>query len=360
MARGAGPAAARAVVTVEPAPPAGWESLLAAAPDATFFHTPLWSDALRRHAGGVTPLWFVARAGGRCVGGLSAVARRRGPLRLLQSHFDGTAGGPLIAPDLPEAERDAVAAALLDRWAGAARRPDVAAAALILSPDADARWGGPLARRGWRRRDLPYAVIPLAGGPAAVEYDVLPRTRRKERNRALRRGCTAGVTADPAVLAEYYPIYLAAARRWGVAPTPEALLRDLLARGAGAAFLSWVRRDGRLIGGHVCFRHGAEVVAWNGVTLPEHADVFPATLLIWTDVVEACRGGAQRLDLGSSGGIAGVARFKELLGARFATRGRWETAAPLYRAWRGWRAAGRGAGAGAGGAGAAGRGGETA
>ena len=341
MAPGTGSAAPRLVVTVEPAPPPGWVALLAADPGATFFHTPLWSDALHRHAGGVTPLWFVACAGGRCLGGLSAVARRRGPLRLLQSHFDGTAGGPLIAPDLPETTRDAVAAALWEGWARAARRPDVAAASLILSPDADARWGGGLARFGWRRRDLPFGVIPLAGGPETVEYGVLPKNRRNERNRALRRGCTSGVTTDPGVLAEYYPIYLAAARRWRVAPTPEALLRDLLARGAGAAFLSWVRRDGRLIGGHVCFRHGAEVVAWIGATLPEHAAVFPATLLIWTDVVEACRGGAQRLDLGGSGGIAGVARFKELLGARFATRGCWETAAPLYRVWRRLCAAGR-------------------
>ncbi len=334
MAPGAGPASPPLVVTVEPAPPPGWEALLADDPYATFFHTSLWSDALRRHAGGVTPIWFVARAQGRCVGGLSAVARRRGPLRLLQSHFDGTAGGPLIAPDLPEAERDAVAASLLAAWARAARRPDVAAAALVLSSDADTRWGGGLARCGWRRRELPFATIPLVGGPEAVEYGVLPKNRRNERNRALRRGCDAGVTTDPGALTEYYPVYLAAARRWGVAPTPEALLHDLLARGAGAAFLSWVRRDGRLIGGHVCFRHGAEVVAWNGATLPEHAEVFPATLLIWTDVVEACRGGAQRLDLGGSGGIAGVARFKELLGASFATRGCWETAAPLYRIWR--------------------------
>ncbi|MHB8078237.1 MAG: GNAT family N-acetyltransferase [Candidatus Krumholzibacteriia bacterium] len=362
MAPGDAAAVARAAVTVEPAPPAGWDALLAADPDATFFHTPLWSDALRRHAGGVTPLWFVAREGGRCLGGLSAVTRRRGPLRLLQSHFDGTAGGPLIAPDLPEPARDAVAAALLERWARAARRPDVAAASLILAPAADARWGGGLARLGWRRRDLPFAAIPLAGGPAAVEYGVLPKNRRNERNRALRRGCTAGVTTDPGVLAEYYPIYLTAARRWGVAPTPEALLRELLVRGDGAAFLSWVRRDGRLVGGHVCFRHGAEVVAWNGATLPEHAEVFPATLLVWTDVVEACRGGAQRLDLGGSGGIAGVARFKELLGARFAVRGCWETAAPLYRIWRRLRAGGKRASdaAAGGGADAAGRGGGTA
>lgn len=352
-------AAARLVVTVESAPPSGWDALLADDPAATFFHTPLWSDALRRHVAGVSPVWIVARAGGSCVGGLSAVARRRGPLRLLQSHFDGTAGGPLVASGLPEPERDAVAAALLARWAQAARCPDVAAASLILAPDADARWGGDLARLGWRRQDLPFAVIPLAGGVEAVEYGVLPRNRRNERNRALRRGCTAGVTADPGVLAEYYPIYLAAARRWGVAPTPEALLGDLLVRGDGAVFLSWVRCDGRVIGGHVCFRHGAEVVAWIGATLPEHAAVFPATLLVWTDIVEACRRGAQRLDLGGSGGLAGVSRFKALLGARFALRGRWERAAPLYRIWRRLRAGGGGAPGPAAGADATGRGGDA-
>lgn len=334
MPPGSGTAAGGPVVTVEAAPPSGWAALLADDPDATFFHTPLWSEALCRHLPGTTPLWFVARAEGRCVGGLSAVARRRGPLRRLQSHFDGTAGGPLVAPDLPVATRAAVAAALLAEWTRAARRPDVAAASLILSPEAEARWGGVPAARGWRRRDLPFAVLPLDGGPSAVEYGVLPKNRRNERNRALRRGCTSGVTDDPVVLGEYYPIYLAAARRWGVKPTPEALLRELLSRGAGAAFLSWVRRDGRVIGGHVCFRHGVEVVAWNGATLAEHADVFPATLLVWTDVVEACRGGARRLDLGGSGGQAGVARFKELLGARFATRGCWELTAPLARVWR--------------------------
>ena len=107
----------------------------------------------------------------------------------------------------------------------------------------------------------------------------------------------------------------------------------LLLRGRGGAFLSWVRCEGRVIGGHFNLHAGATVTAWVGATLPEHNDKFPATLLIWTDIEEACRRGAARLDLGGSGGVAGVARFKELLGAQEETRASWEIAAPAYRLW---------------------------
>lgn len=354
--------AAGLLVTEEPRPPAEWERLVAGAPGATFFHTRLWTETLARCVPGATPLWWTARRGGDCLGGLVAVRRRRGPWSFLESHYAGTAGGPLVAGGLPPAEQDAVAAALLAAFARAGRRPGSLAASVAFAAAAGARWGEVAARAGLRPRLVPALVLPLAGGLAAVEYGVLPKNRRNERNRALRRGCTHGVSDDPAVCAEYYPIYLAAASRWGERPVPLALLQGLLRDGGGAVFLSWVRREGRLIGAHLCFHHGDEVVAWNGTTDPAHHDVFPATVLVWTDVVEACARGAARLDLGGSAGVGGVARFKELLGAAPENRlfCQW-TAAP-YGWWRRWRearrpAAGRGpAGAGSGGGGSGGGG----
>lgn len=326
--------AAGLLVAEGPQPPAEWEGLLAGAPGATFFHTRLWTETLARCVPGAAPRWWTARRGGACLGGLVAVRRRRGPWSFLESHYAGTAGGPLVAGDLPPAAQDAVAAALLAAFARAGRRPGSLAASVAFATAAGARWGETAARAGLRPRLVPALVLPLAGGLAAVEYGVLPKNRRNERNRALRRGCTHGVTGDPAVCAEYYPIYLAAASRWGERPVPLALLQGLLRDGGGAVFLSWVRREGRLIGAHLCFHHGDEVVAWNGTTDPAHHDVFPATVLVWTDVVEACARGAARLDLGGSAGVGGVARFKELLGAAPESRlfCQW-TAAP-YGWWR--------------------------
>jgi CelD/BcsL family acetyltransferase involved in cellulose biosynthesis len=311
--------------------PSGWDALAAG---AGFFHGSLWTECVARHVPGVRPLWLVATLDGREAGGLAAVERRRGPFRLLESHFEGTAGGPVVAAGLEPARQDEVAGALLDSFRRLCSRPLTLGAAVALTPDADARWGPLAARAGLRRREVPAAVLDLAGGVDAVEYGVFPKNRRNERNRALRRGLTAGVTCDAAAaLDEFYGVYLAATRRWATAPVPLPLLRDLLRRGAGAAFLSWVRWEGRVIGGHFNLHAGPTVTAWVGATLPEHNDKFPATLLIGTDIEEACRRGAARLDLGGSGGIAGVAKFKELLGAGEEIRARWETAQPAYRLW---------------------------
>ncbi len=328
------------------APPPGWDDLAALGVGAGFFHGALWTGCIARHAPGARPLWLVATEAGRLVGGLAAVERRRGPFRLIESHYEGTAGGPAVAPELPPPRQDAVAGALLSAFAREGRRPGVLAAGVVLPPAADARWGPLAARAGLRRRAVPAAVLPLAGGVDAVEYGIFPKNRRNERNQALRRGLTAGVTThDASLLEEYHGVYLAAARRWGVDPAPLPLLRALLLGGAGAVFLSWVRWEGRVVGGHFNLHHDGTVTAWNGATAPEHNDKHPATLLVWTDIEEACRRGAAWLDLGGSGGVAGVARFKELLGAREEIRGRWESAAPAYRLWgrlRGSRPGGAG------------------
>ena len=336
----------RVRVAMAPAAPAGWDDLVRGARAASFFHRGLWTECVARHVPGARPVWLVATAGGRVVGGLAAIERRRGPFRRLESHFEGTAGGPVVAADLSPARQDEAAAALLGAFGRLGRRPLTAAANVVLGPQEDARWGAAAARAGLRRQAVPAAVVPLDGGLQAVEYGVFPMNRRNERNRALRRGLTAGVTCDDTdLLAQVYDVYLAVARRWVSAPAPLPLLRELLLRGEGAAFLCWVRWEGRVVGGHFNLHAGESVTAWVGATMPEHADKFPATLVVWTEIEEACRRGAARLDLGGSGGQAGVARFKKLMGAREEIRGLWQSAAPAYRLWnrlRGRRVASRG------------------
>jgi CelD/BcsL family acetyltransferase involved in cellulose biosynthesis len=125
-------------------------------------------------------------------------------------------------------------------------------------------------------------------------------------------------------------------------------LRGLLADGGGDVYCTTVRRDGALLGAHLCLQAGGTVTAWVGSTVDTARDstrggtddVFPATMLVWADLEEACRRGASRLDLGGHGGQRGVAQFKELLGALTLERAMWRRTSRLGAAAQAMRRGG--------------------
>jgi hypothetical protein len=228
---------------------------------------------------------------------------------------DGTSGGPLVSPDLETAEQEEVGAALAgvlqSRLGGRC-----VGATMSLTAAQEGRLGNVLRRRGWTRTPIPAAVVPMAGGLNHVEYNVLPKNRRNERNRGLRRGAEIGTSYDPADLSAFYPLYQAAADRWGIAPAPLPLLQQLLTAGERRVFLCTVRYEGRVIGAHLNLQHGDRVTAWIGATMAEHnRTLFPATLLIWQGMVECAARGVTAFDLGGSAGRSKLADFKRLFGA---------------------------------------------
>jgi len=311
--------------------PDDWREFVALCPDATFFHRPVWSDVVCASFSRCRGRWLLVRRGRATVGGMALVESRKGPFRRCAGHFEGTCGDPLLHPGLEAADAQAVASRLIQGLWRLSRRPRTLDLQLFLSQDADAAWRTPLVGVGARRDEISASAIPLDGGPEAVQRRHFHRTRRKERNRALRAGCETFVTEDPGIIAEYHPVYLDSAKRWGVEPLPVELLTDLLAGGRGDAFFCGVRHEGRLIGGHLNLGGGGTVTAWNGTTLADESDKHPATLLIWTDIEEACRRGARRLDLGAHGGLAGVARFKQLFAAEPRRRAHFHLSSPLGR-----------------------------
>jgi hypothetical protein len=317
--------------------PVEWPVLLADSDSADFFHTGLWSRAVAGNLPAWRSVWLLAHQGGQLVGGLSAVSRRRALVVQVESHFEGTTGGPLVRRGLDGANQERIGAALLAALARLGH-PWPTLAGCTLPAGLAGRFGDWARAAGWSVSPVEAALLPLAGGIEHVEMHVFKKNRRNERNRSLKHGCLADVTTDMDVLSEYYPVYYDLARHWSVTPTPLGLLRDLLCEGQGSVFLSVVRYAGEVIGGHLCVQHRDRVTAWNGATRPQHNDKFPATLLIWTDLQEACRRGATWLDLGGSGGIATLANFKKLLGAQTETRLRL-TRAPRLLTWlAGWRA----------------------
>ncbi len=315
-------------------PPPDWAALVARVSVASFFYRPLWTEAVARHYPGATPLWLEVRRAGELIGGLAAVARSRHRLRRYASHLDGTSGGPLVASDLSPTDQQEVFGALADRYADLVGGRTVQAS-ISLAADTELRFGSLLSDRGFERRDVSGAVIPLDGGLAYVERHVLSNNRRNERNRAVKRGCSAGSSVDRAKLAEFHAIYRAATRHWGVEPAPLSLLEELAERGEGRAFLIYVEYEDRVIGGHFCVHDGDRLVAWVGATLPEHnRQLFPATLIVWQEIAEGCTRGARYLDLGGSGGIGTLNRFKRLLGADTEVRGHYTLSVPWWRAVR--------------------------
>lgn len=308
-------------VTRETEAPADWAGLMAADPASDYFHTPYWSEAARRSWPGVEVFWLCARQSGRLVGGMAAV-QHQDRLARLESGLDGTSGGPLVDSSLPSEDQHAIfqalVAAYLDQRQGALQP-----VCLTFNADQELRWGE-LLRRGkvtWNPADNPGAVIDLSGGLDAVDSGKLAMNKRNERNRAQRRGVTVEAVHDVALLRAYYPLFESACEVWGKVPTPLPFLEDLLRDKAHVYFVA-VCREGRVLGGHLNLLYGERAIAWSGVTDRQHArQLFPATMAMWGDIVAACERGATLLDLGGSGGVVSLERFKKYFGAHTEQRG---------------------------------------
>ncbi len=311
--------------------PAGWDELQRTSPDANYFHRSSWISAVCRHLPGREAFWLIAELDGRPAGGMAAVSTARGPWRILQSSYDGTAGGIMTAAYLDDDRRVRVATDLLAAYRRLALAPRTIAAAMVVPEPADEAWGRLPGRMGWRRFTIPVGVIPLEGGPDQVKNELFRRDRRRELRRAEEAGCRAEATTDLRDLDAFLPIHAAACERWGIDPLPRPFLAELLGDPEGGAFLLVIRRAGELIGAHLDF-HGAGVVtAWLGASSVEHRNLFVGTQLMWGDVVEASRRGASLLDIGGHGGHRGVASFKHLLGAGEERRAVYRINNPLWR-----------------------------
>jgi hypothetical protein len=310
--------------------PGEWTDLLARDPAAEYTHSQHWTKTVCDHLPGAGAVYLTVRRSGDLVGGLNAVGspspRKIWGLpmgrRRLDSSFEGTSGGPVIAGDLDKHEKDLIFGLLVDAL-GARRGGLLGSCSMVLSPAQEERFGRLMRHRsGWVRHDAHTAVVSLSGGIDQVEKERLVMNKRNERNRGLRRGAEVFATDDPALLKVYYGIYHQAARHWGIDPVPYPLLQALLCDDDNRVFFTCVRLEGKVIGGHLNLHFGQKVLAWNGVTDPRYARThFPATLCFWGDLVEACRRGAAWLDLGGSGSVGTLAGFKKYFGAELQMRG---------------------------------------
>ncbi len=312
-------ARSRIQVHCQDEPPTGLDDLLARVPAAELGAGALWNRLAARHYPGAGQLWLVAECDGATVGCMAAVVRRHHGFSRLESSLDGVPSGPQVPADLPWEIQAATFTTLCQTLAGLVGRRCVVAA-YSLSPSSLARFGALAPVGPWRDVATRAAVVPCADGLAAADRR-LDRIRRRERDRALRRGCRLQIETDPALLAEWYPLYAARAARWVQIPVPLGFMQDLLREAPDRVAFGTVRRDGELLGGHFGFASGGRLVSWQGgVRQDLPAGLFTTVLLYWLDIETACARGLTAVDFGGCAGRDSLWDFKRRFGAAAETR----------------------------------------
>ncbi len=160
------------------------------------------------------------------------------------------------------------------------------------------------------------SVLDLAGGADAA----LSRMKRKSlrmAGQAERRGVTCSPEYGMAALETYYDMLLESALRWGLtSPTiPKRLLEAVIHYGAGDVEIWIARYRGEAIAGGVVLYGSDELYFWTAAMRAQFSVLRPSNALNVALVRAAALRGVRWYDLGSSFGLAGVARFKDSLGA---------------------------------------------
>lgn len=305
-----------------PAPRDAWMALLAANPAAPPSQSPQWLDAVC------------------AVGGFADASRLyegpRGQLLLLPMARRGAAGSLAVEASLPPTwgtggllaprpvEPTAVSLVVDDlrqrRVLRASVRVDFTAASL---------WA-PAVSVADHATTLHHHVIDLDRPPDELRDRRFTTMARRSLRRAEASGLVIERDTTGRLVDTFYDVYerwvAARARRRGL-PLPVARWHGrrnephhrlhLLAESLGAGFRVWVARlEGRAVASAISLVHGDQALYWRAASDLELAGPTRANhLLIWHILVDAADAGARWLNLGESGGVASLARFKEQFGA---------------------------------------------
>ncbi len=320
---------------VSPAPRSVWGELLASDPGAMPSQTPEWLDVACRQGGWRDASRLYELGSGRAVV-LPLAERRYGRWTVrasLPRRWD--AGGLVAAGGV---RPDEVAAVLRELAADRGRRTFVRPGFSQAAAWA-AAWDSVAARRGRRGASaLAVArrvhVLDLSGGLDAVWGRRVSAEMRKGVRRARRRAEAAGVVVrwgnSPELLAMSEEVH----RQWvdrraaeRHLPRPVARLRAARAEPASrarallgalgdAAAVGVALAGGVPVATQVLLFQGAVAVFWRAYADLDASRSLLANVLMFAEAIEfSCRRGCRVAELGESGGIASLERFKERFGA---------------------------------------------
>ncbi|WP_405603726.1 GNAT family N-acetyltransferase [Streptomyces sp. NBC_01410] len=312
---------------MSPVPRETWAQVLATDPGATAFHLPQWLDCICRVGGWQDASRLYRTGEGREL--VLPMVRRPGHVRALslQSSFPpwwGT-GGILASGGVDPHEVDMVLADLIsDRALRTSVRPAFTAAHA---------WSA--AAPGVLTVPRTVHVLDLDGGMDALWTQRWSSNTRSRLRTAERRAEKAGLVIEtgnsPELVAAYYDLYLrwldrrarerhlppAVVRSRGKRAEPLAKFQAVAASLPGTCRILVARLDGEPVAATIVLLHGSVCIYWRGYGDKETAGPLRANQLLQLRSVElACEAGCRFYEMGESGGVASLERFKEKLGAR--------------------------------------------
>jgi hypothetical protein len=269
-------------------------------------------EALPLALPGASTAFFCAWRGTQLAGAVPLVETRRWGHRWIYSLPFGTYGGPLLDPDEADPARvKGELAKALGAWLAAGK---IAGGEIVCAPD-----GSESADPAWT--SLAGEAMPGTAHVLVLEgrtFDEYTASLRHETRKDLRHAGRddVRVSEDPGALPGAYALYRRQAESWhGHRPYPLPFLQTLLAHPTRFARLFAARRGGELLAAILALGCGDEVFLWWSGSSPESRRYLAYPFLIVEIVRAAYAGGARRVNIGSSGGLAALERFKSSLGA---------------------------------------------
>lgn len=282
---------------INPAEDSNWNTLLAAQPKRSFFHTAEWAKVLT-DTYGYTPVYFGAGgAGGR---------HDWLPLMEVDSWLTGRRGiglpftddcAPLCADagTFQKLFRDAVEFGKSRRWKYIEFR---GGRELLHEVPASLSFYG-------HRLDLTAGE---AGLFARLESSVRRAIRKAEKT-----GVTVEVLQSQEAVRIFYALQCQTRKRHGLPPQPFQFFlnihRHILSQNRGIVVLA--SHQGRPVAGSVYFNFGGQAIYKFGASDETCQELRGPNLVMWTAIKECVRRGAKRLDLGrTSMSNEGLRKFK--------------------------------------------------
>lgn len=283
---------------------------LAEQPDATPFHLPGWSRAVKRGCG-QRPYYLLAEREG-ALSGVLPLIDIRSPIvgHSLSSVGFAVGGGILSVDDGARAALEAAAQALAQK---------LGAQTLELR-------GGRVGGDGWHADDTTYVAFARElTANDETELAAIPRKQRAEVRRSFTHDLSVTTGTDARHRAAHFRAYSESVRNLGTPIFPKSLFAAMLAELGDRADILTVWQGDRPIASTLSVYWGGTMYPFWGGGIREARDLRANERMFYAYACHAIARGCTRLDLGRSKAGTGQAAFKKNLGypARPLTYWRW-------------------------------------
>jgi hypothetical protein len=300
--RSSDPSLPEAPVVVDPLEYPGWDSLLAAHPQASIFHGTGWARVLQQTYGH-TPV-YICRFDGPQLAGLL-------PIMEVSSRWTGRRGVSLPFTDFCPAlkARDQDGRALYEAAMGLGRQRRWK---YLECRSASDDWAGASPSLAFHGH-----VIDLAAG-----VDDLFKRLDSAVRRGIRKAEAAGLQVDFSSSSEaiqtFYALHCRTRRRHGLPPQPFRFFGNIqrYVLDAGQGFVATARLKDQPLAGGIFFYHGRQALYKYGASDYTFQQLRPNNLMMWTAMRHCATRGISALHLGrTSLANEGLRRYKLALGA---------------------------------------------